>query len=117
NLIVNALDHGYGVVRVTGASTGRAVRIVVSDQGPGIARPLRELMQGPWRGRHGHGLAVAARVAELHGGRLTAVSGRIGSKVELELPLAGSAVAGEPVQAPLSIGGEPELPTASGAHR
>jgi signal transduction histidine kinase len=88
NLIVNALDHGCGVVRVMGSLTGATVRIAVADQGPGIARPLRELMDSPWHGRHGHGLAVAARVAELHGGRLTASSGRIGSRVEIELPIA-----------------------------
>jgi signal transduction histidine kinase len=88
NLIVNALDHGCGVVRVIGSLTGATVRIAVSDQGPGIARPLRELMRSPWHDRHGHGLAVAARVAELHGGRLTATSGRIGSRIEIELPLA-----------------------------
>ena len=76
------------MVRVTGALTGETLRIAVADQGPGSARPLREVMRAPWHGRHGHGLAVAARVAELHGGRLTATSGRIGSRVEIELPLA-----------------------------
>ena len=90
NLVVNALDHGGGVVRVTGALTERTVRIAVADQGTGIGRSLREVMHSPWHGRHGHGLAVAARVAELHGGRLTATSGRIGSRVEIELPLAES---------------------------
>jgi signal transduction histidine kinase len=88
NLIVNALDHGSGIVRVTGALTDDSVRIAVTDQGPGIARPIRELIQSPWHGRHGHGLAVAARVAELHGGRLSATSTRIGSRIEIELPLA-----------------------------
>jgi signal transduction histidine kinase len=88
NLIVNALDHGGGTVRVTGTLTGGTVRIAVVDQGPGIARPLSEAMRSPWHGRHGHGLAVAARVAELHGGRLVATAGRLGSRVEIELPLA-----------------------------
>ena len=88
NLVVNALDHGSGVVRVTGALTERTMRIAVADQGPGIGRSLREAMSSPWQGRHGHGLAVAARVAELHGGRLTATPGRLGSRVEIELPLA-----------------------------
>jgi signal transduction histidine kinase len=102
NLIVNALDHGCGVVRVMGSLTGPTVRIVVADQGPGIARPLRELvMDSPWHGRHGHGLAVAARVAELHGGRLTASSGRTGSRIEIELPLA------EPV--PEQVIGRPRI--------
>jgi signal transduction histidine kinase len=90
NLIVNALDHGCGIVRVTGVRTEETVRIAVADQGPGITQPLREIMQSPWRGRHGHGLAVAARVAELHGGRLTATSAQRGSRIEIELPLAES---------------------------
>ena len=64
------------------------MRVAVADQGPGIGRALREVMHAPWHARHGHGLAIAARVAELHGGRLTATSGRIGSRVEIELPLA-----------------------------
>jgi signal transduction histidine kinase len=88
NLIVNALDHGVGIVRVTGVLTEDTVRVAVTDQGPGIGRPLRELMHSPWHGRHGHGLAIAARVAELHGGCLTATTGRLGSRVEIELPLA-----------------------------
>jgi signal transduction histidine kinase len=88
NLIVNALDHGRGVVRVSGILTETTVRIAVADQGTGLTRPLREVMQSHWHGRHGHGLAVAARIAELHGGRLVATSGRIGSRVEIELPLA-----------------------------
>jgi signal transduction histidine kinase len=88
NLIVNALDHGGGTVRVTGTFKGQTVRIAVADQGPGITRPLREAMHSPWHGRHGHGLAVAARVAELHGGRLMAAGGRLGSRVEIEIPLA-----------------------------
>jgi signal transduction histidine kinase len=115
NLIVNALDHGCGDVRVTGASTGTTVRIVVSDQGPGIARPLRELMQAPWQGRHGHGLAVAARAVELHGGRLTAVSGRLGSKVEMELPLAAGRAPGRPAHQQRVGTPAAQLPTAAGA--
>jgi signal transduction histidine kinase len=95
NLIVNALDHGAGLVRVVGVFTGHSVRIAVIDQGSGIARPLSQAMSSPWCGRHGHGLAIAARVAESHGGRLTATSGRIGSRVEIELPLAERGGAGE----------------------
>lgn len=110
NLVVNALDHGGGVVRVTGALTDRTVRIAVADQGPGIGWPLHKLMGSPWHSRHGHGLAVAARVAELHGGRLTATSGRIGSRVEIELPLA------EPPEAP-AIAQAPPLTSANGFER
>ena len=100
NLIVNALDHGSGLVRVTGVMGDDTVRVAVSDQGPGISRPLREVMRSPWQGRHGHGLAVAARVAELHGGRLTAGSARTGSRVEIELPLVEAPRARDAVRAP-----------------
>ena len=120
NLVVNALDHGAGVVRVTGALTERTVRIAVADQGPGIAGRLRQAMSSPWQGRHGHGLAVAARVAELHGGRLTAATGRIGWRVEIELPLAerprAPSLSREPAVA-ASNGFAPGLDRASGARR
>jgi signal transduction histidine kinase len=117
NLIVNALDHGCGIVRVTGVRTEETVRIAIADQGPGIARPLREVMQSPWRGRHGHGLAVAARVAELHGGRLTATSARIGSRVEIELPLAESRAGIEINRSPAAPVGALRLEPVSGSRR
>jgi signal transduction histidine kinase len=116
NLVVNALDHGGGVVRVTGVLTAGTIRVAVADQGPGIGRSLRQAMGSPWQSRHGHGLAVAARVAELHGGRLTATTGRIGSRVEIELPLA------EPPEAPTLVrgasnGSDRRLESASGGGR
>jgi signal transduction histidine kinase len=117
NLVVNALDHAGGVVRVTGALTERTVRIAVADQGSGIGRPLRTL-GSPWHSRHGHGLAVTARVAELHGGRLTATFGRIGSRVEIELPLADQPAA-PPIEQALSAsnGFARRLESASGGRR
>ncbi len=87
NLIVNALDHGRGTVIVFGSLTARGVRIGVGDQGSGIARPLHEVIESKWNRQHGHGLAVAVKVAELHGGLLTATPGRSGSTVAIELPL------------------------------
>lgn len=39
--------------------------------------------------RHGHGLAISAQIAALHGGSLTAVPGGPGARLVLELPLAG----------------------------
>jgi signal transduction histidine kinase len=117
NLIVNALDHGRGIVSVTGALTDRTVRIAVADQGPGIRQPLGQVMSAPWHRRHGHGLAVAARVAELHGGRLTASSGRLGSLVEIELPLAEpptAAALDRPPIAPPTLGLARRLQRASG---
>jgi hypothetical protein len=68
-------------------------------------------MQSPWHGRHGHGLAVAARIAEVHGGRLVATSGRLGSRVEIELPLA------QPLGAIASAAGTLTLERAYGGGR
>jgi signal transduction histidine kinase len=72
NLLENALRHGEGKgVKVR--LEGRA--LCVEDQGPGLSEEERALAQTPfWRkGKapgEGLGLAVAAQVAEAHGGRL-----------------------------------------------
>lgn len=82
NLLANALEHGDGPVRLhVVAAAGRA-RIEVADDGPGLPRPLAELVATP-RGEHGHGLAITAAIARRHGGRLTADAGAL----TIELPL------------------------------
>lgn len=116
NLVVNALDHGAGIVRMSGALTGRTVRIAVADQGPGIQRSLGQAMSSPWHGRHGHGLAVAARVAELHGGRLTAMQGRVEIELPLAQPSSGPALSSR-LAAASSNGFAPGLGPASGVGR
>jgi two-component system osmolarity sensor histidine kinase EnvZ len=79
NLIGNALRHAGGEIAVqVGAEEGRA-RVSVLDRGPGIPPDLVERLKEPFTRRDearsgssgaGLGLAIASRVAELHGGRL-----------------------------------------------
>lgn len=85
NLLANALEHGDGPVRLrVGASAGHA-RIEVADGGPGLPRPLAELVAAP-RGARGHGLAITDAIARRQGGRLTADVGALA----IELPLVAS---------------------------
>jgi signal transduction histidine kinase len=92
NLVVNALQHGGGRVELSARLAGDAVRIEVSDEGPGLPAgivALAERREGA--GRHGHGLAVAASVARRHGGRLTPAPSARGARIGLELPALGMA--------------------------
>jgi two-component system sensor histidine kinase KdpD len=81
------------------------VRVTVSDEGPGIAEPLRERVfekffrvparesHDPSRGGIGLGLPIARRLVEAQGGRIfveTAASGR-GTAVTMILPSAAEA--------------------------
>ncbi|MEA2125356.1 MAG: hypothetical protein QOI80_2138 [Solirubrobacteraceae bacterium] len=81
NLVANALEHGAPPVDVRARRLGDRLRLEVRDAGPGLPAPLRRLMWRP-RGRRGHGLAIAAEIAERHGGRLVAGP----ASVALELP-------------------------------
>jgi signal transduction histidine kinase len=103
NLIANSIEHGGGPVEVRGRVERSAVRIEVTDDGPGLGAPLPELVRrARRRGRggdrsRGHGLAVAAAVAAAHGGRLAAAPSERGARLVLELP-----VAAERISAPRS---------------
>ncbi len=97
NLLTNALKFtpagGHVTIR-TGPSGAEAV-LQVSDTGAGIpAADLPRIFDRFWRGQQatqisgsGIGLAVAAELAQAHGGRLTASSepGH-GTQVTLTLP-------------------------------
>jgi signal transduction histidine kinase len=87
NLVSNAAEHGGGVVRVRVRGSAGRVRIEVADDGPGLPAPVSELVRAH-TGRRGHGLAIAAGIAEHHGGRLAAVPARAGARVVLDLPAA-----------------------------
>lgn len=79
-LLDNALAHGAGTVTVTAREAGPdAVALDVADEGPGVAP---EDLSGS---RDGLGVALARRLAEAEGGRLTA--DRSPSVVTLLLPL------------------------------
>ena len=104
NLIGNAVRHGGSDVRVTMAAAGEHVRIVVSDEGPGIpAAYLPHVFDRFSKGDRsrsadgtGLGLAIALEHAHLLGGTLTAESteGR-GAAFTLQLPVAGPLRDGE----------------------
>ena len=90
NLVANAVEHGGGSVHVRSAVVARHVRVEVRDGGPGLPAPVPELVAAA-RGRRslrGHGLAIAAAVAERHGGRLTSLPAERGAHLVLELPAA-----------------------------
>jgi signal transduction histidine kinase len=111
NLIANAIEHGEGMVRVRGtvrrqaggslaatAPISATVRIVISDDGPGLPAAVPDLCHRPRRGRghRGRGLAIAAEVARAHGGRLAGAPSPRGARLVLELP--ATAAAGLPVE-------------------
>jgi signal transduction histidine kinase len=88
NLVANALEHGDGRVRLRARAQGDRVRIEVDDEGPGLPAPVGDLTRRPraGRGRRGRGLAIAADIADRHGGRLLAGPTTRGARVALELP-------------------------------
>jgi two-component system osmolarity sensor histidine kinase EnvZ len=97
NLLDNALEYGAAPVSLHCERRGGEALILVSDAGPGIAperidealRPFSRLETArPGKGHCGLGLAIAARVAAAHGGRLSLRPGAAGGLVaELALPL------------------------------
>jgi signal transduction histidine kinase len=90
NLIANAIEHGAGPIEVRGRRDRATVRIEVVDRGPGLSRPLAELVGGRRRSRsqRGHGLSIVSRVASAHAGRLSSAPSNRGARLVLELPLA-----------------------------
>jgi len=92
NLLANAIVHGGGSVEVwlSGSVSDAAVQVEFRDDGPGLPAPVVELARRGRRSRgpHGHGLAVAAAVAAVHGGRLGTAPSVRGARLVLELPVA-----------------------------
>jgi signal transduction histidine kinase len=76
NLLLNACEAapgGEGRVQVTIEKTGAAVTIAVSDNGPGIAEPIREKLFHPFvsfgkENGTGLGLTVVQKIVQDHGG-------------------------------------------------
>ncbi len=98
NLVKNALDAlagRGGAIVVTARRAGpNFVRILVADDGPGIAPEVRDRIFEPGvstkRAGWGVGLSLTRRIVEeLHGGRITARARRTGGTVfEMRLPTA-----------------------------
>ena len=87
NLIVNALEHGDGTIRLRATRAAGRLRLAVQD-GEMRAQPVR--LEGSRRGpRRGHGLAIAGEIAAEHGGRLRIAGTRGGVEARIELPIAG----------------------------
>lgn len=92
NLVANAVEHGASPVRVRGRVVAGRVRVEVSDCGPGLPAPVGGLIARRARAApRGRGLAIAARIAERHGGRLAAAPSARGACLVLELPSADAA--------------------------
>lgn len=100
NVLRNALAYSVDEpeVRVSVHVRHAAVEIVVADRGPGVPDADLERIFEPFyradtsrdhrHGGQGIGLAITARVVELHGGRATARNRAAGGlEVMLELPL------------------------------
>jgi signal transduction histidine kinase len=88
NLIANAIEHGAGPVEVRARAEDATVRIEVIDGGTGLPVPVDELVRRRRRGvgRRGRGLAITARIAAAHGGRLSGGPSDRGARLVLELP-------------------------------
>jgi signal transduction histidine kinase len=76
NLVENALAHTAPGTAVELAVAAGTIRVL--DRGPGVPKPEREhIFQRFWRrdrrrgGNAGLGLAIVARIAEMHGARVT----------------------------------------------
>jgi signal transduction histidine kinase len=90
NLVANALEHAPGRVELAARRVGaRHVRIEVIDEGPGLPSPVAALTRRAraGRGRRGRGLAIAAQIADRHGGRIVAASAPQGARIGIELPV------------------------------
>jgi two-component system osmolarity sensor histidine kinase EnvZ len=97
NLVDNALKHGHHVA-VSLIAGDRRARIVIEDDGPGIAparreeafRPFHRLDEGRnlQTGGSGLGLAIARGIARAHGGDIVLDESTMGGlKATISLPL------------------------------
>lgn len=99
NLLDNAFKWARGQVRVSLEQDVGRLRLVVEDDGPGIAPDRREtvLRRGERLDRrtpgHGLGLAIVSDTVDAYGGRLILGRGEHGGlRVVIELPLDGGEV-------------------------
>ena len=80
NLVLNAIDAmpKGGSLMATSAAGPDAMELEIADTGPALSDEERqqafELLPSAQRGGTGWGLAVVRRIAELHGGSVTAAN-------------------------------------------
>jgi signal transduction histidine kinase len=92
NLLLNSLQHAPegGRVQVTVARHGDAIRLTVSDNGPGVPETVRGHIFEPFvsarGGGTGLGLAIVREITEAHGGTVRLVPSGSGAVFEMELP-------------------------------
>jgi signal transduction histidine kinase len=91
NLLTNAVRYGRPPIVISAEQRDRHVRIVVEDEGPGVAPELvPRLFERFERGLDGTGsglgLAIAKAYARAHGGDLLYEPGARGARFELVLP-------------------------------
>ncbi len=97
NLIENALKYipSGGNIELSAARLYQCVRLVVSDNGPGIppedraraVQPFSRLGKGDDTHTSGLGLSLVAAIARLHRARLAFESNEPGLRVVIDLPL------------------------------
>ena len=88
NLVENAVKFGRSAVDVAVERDETACRVVVDDDGPGIAEAQREEVFSPFHrvdssrnrqtGGLDLGLAIARQIVEAHGGTVTVPAGPLG---------------------------------------
>jgi two-component system heavy metal sensor histidine kinase CusS len=92
NLVENALRHGGANVEIAVEDRGDAVRVTVSDDGPGIPAAFRDRIFDRFTRDEtlapgfGLGLAIARGLAEAQRGRLWLDESAAGARFVLELP-------------------------------
>ena len=92
NLMLNAFQATAQTVRINAWLNDGAVLITVTDDGPGLAAPVRENLFQPFAGSSraggtGLGLSIARDLMRGHGGDLRLVkTGDAGTVFEIELP-------------------------------
>jgi hypothetical protein len=97
NLLLNAIRHSpdAGRVLLTVCERGGRVRVILSDEGPGIptqqqGRIFRRFWRGDGAGDGGLGLPIARAIARAHGGDVELADGSPGCcTFRVELPIAG----------------------------
>jgi signal transduction histidine kinase len=80
NLLANAAQamHGRGLIVIEASSDEAGARLLIEDEGPGMAPDVLARAFDPFfttrRGGTGLGLAIVRRVIEMHGGTITLTS-------------------------------------------